>query len=118
MVRIASKPKPRPRRPGEPVVIPPAKGELDVRAIRLGARRAIGATQETFAKAIGVRVKTIRNWEQRRREPTGPARVLLALVARDPGLVFEVMNSQQGEEVSGVPQAEEVSEDPSWWNDS
>jgi hypothetical protein len=37
---------------------------LDVRAIRL-ATRGIGATQESFAKAIGVSVKALRNWEQR-----------------------------------------------------
>ena len=83
----------RPRRPGIPVVPIPTRGELDVRSIRLGVR-GIGCTQRTFAQAIGVPVKTLRNWEQRRREPTGPARMLLALVARDPWLIFDVMNDQ------------------------
>jgi putative transcriptional regulator len=81
-----------PRRPGLPRVETPAADSLDVRAIRLKATGAIGATQETFAQAIGVPVRTLRNWEQRRRKPTGPARVLLALIALDPWIVFDAMN--------------------------
>jgi putative transcriptional regulator len=82
------------RRPGLAVVQTPRRGSLDVRAIRLRTRGGIGATQETFANLIGVPVKTLRNWEQRRREPTGPARVLLAIIERDPWLVFDVANGQ------------------------
>lgn len=81
------------RRPGCPRVEPPARGTIDARAIRLNAR-GVGSTQEAFAQAIGVSVKTLRNWEQRRREPTGPARVLLTLLQRDPWLVFDVANGQ------------------------
>jgi DNA-binding transcriptional regulator YiaG len=44
---------------------------IDVAAIRKGAR-GIGATQRSFAQALGVSVKTLRNWEQRRRRSTGP----------------------------------------------
>lgn len=62
----------------------------DVAAIRLKAGK-LGATQLTFATAIGVPVKTLRNWEQRRRKPTGPARVLLSLIKRDPRAVFGLM---------------------------
>jgi putative transcriptional regulator len=69
-----------------------------VRAVRLGVRHRgggeLGCTQQVFADAIGVPVKTLRNWEQRRREPTGPARVLLGLIERDPWIVFDVMNGQ------------------------
>ena len=61
-------------------------------AIRLGTRGGIGATQQVFADLIGVPVKTLRNWEQRRREPAGPARVLLSMIERDPRLVFDVAN--------------------------
>jgi putative transcriptional regulator len=82
------------RRPGLAVVPTPARGSLDVRAIRLGTRGGMGATQETFARLIGVPVKTLRNWEQRRREPTGPARVLLSMIERDPWLVSDVANGQ------------------------
>ena len=48
------------RRPGLAVVKTPGRGSLDVRAIRLGTRGGIGATQETFANLIGVPVKTLR----------------------------------------------------------
>jgi Helix-turn-helix len=55
-----------------------SSGSIDVRAIRLSTTGGIAVTQKGFADAIGVPVKTLRNWEQGRRQPTGPARVLLA----------------------------------------
>lgn len=55
----------------------------DARAIR----KATGLSQAAFAAQIGVSVATLRNWEQRRRYPDGPARVLLALLAKDPEIV-------------------------------
>jgi DNA-binding transcriptional regulator YiaG len=72
----------------------PPRGSVDARAIRLGTPGGIGATQQAFADLIGVAVATLRNWEQGRRDPTGPARVLLAMMARDPWLVFDVANEQ------------------------
>ena len=69
-----------------------AESIIDVAAIRKAAR-GIGATQRSFAQAIGVSVKTLRNWEQRRRRPTGPALVLLELVQRDPLFVAYVLKS-------------------------
>jgi DNA-binding transcriptional regulator YiaG len=77
-------------RPNFPWVATPKPGSLDVRAIRLAAR----GTQQTFADQIGVPVRTLRNWEQGRREPTGPARVLLTIVAPDPWIVFDAANNQ------------------------
>jgi putative transcriptional regulator len=59
----------------------------DVPAIR--ART--GLSQADFARSIGVRKATLLNWEQRRRRPEGPARVLLALIERDPGLVRRML---------------------------
>jgi putative transcriptional regulator len=59
-----------------------------VQAIRLNAQ-GIGATQRSFADAIGIPVKTLRNWEQRRRKPTGPALTLLLLIQKNPKLVIE-----------------------------
>jgi putative transcriptional regulator len=57
---------------------------IDVAAIRLSAG---GVTQAAFAKSIGVSVRTLRNWEQWRRQPTGAAVALLSLIARDPGII-------------------------------
>lgn len=61
--------------------------DIDVVAIR----KATDLTQEAFARRIGVAVGTLRNWEQRRRQPEGPARVLLALLQRNPRLVEETL---------------------------
>jgi DNA-binding transcriptional regulator YiaG len=47
-------------------------------------RRFIGLTQVEFAEAVGISVHTLRNWEQGRRFPDGPAISLLANAARHP----------------------------------
>lgn len=57
--------------------------EPDVQAIR--ART--GLSQAEFARSIGVKKGTLLNWEQHRRSPEGPARVLLALIEKDPKIV-------------------------------
>ena len=61
---------------------------VDVSAIR--ART--GLSQEAFARRIGVSVGTLRNWEQGRRSPDGPAKVLLSLLERDPGIVERTLS--------------------------
>lgn len=61
---------------------------IDVAAIRA----TTGLTQSAFASHIGVSVATLRNWEQNRRTPEGPARVLLALIAKDPGIVKRILS--------------------------
>lgn len=60
-------------------------GRLDVRAIREG----LGMSQDRFAVYLGVSVATVRNWEQGRRTPRGPARRLLELARDRPGLMFQ-----------------------------
>ena len=58
------------------------------RRIDVGAIRSrTGLSQEAFARRIGVSVGTLRNWEQGRRKPDGPAMILLSLLERDPGIV-------------------------------
>jgi putative transcriptional regulator len=68
---------------------------IDVAAIREGWPRKgwHRVSQRSFAQALGVSVKTVRNWEQRRRRPTGPALVLLTLVQRDPLFVAYILES-------------------------
>lgn len=66
--------------PGLVVHVPAA---VDVAAVR----QRTGLTQTAFAGRIGVSAATLRNWEQGRRAPDGPARVLLAMLARDPKVV-------------------------------
>lgn len=60
--------------------------EPDPRAIR--AR--LGFTQEEFAAALCISVKTLRNWEQGRRQPSGPAMRLLQIADRHPEILLEV----------------------------
>jgi putative transcriptional regulator len=58
----------------------------DVKAIR--AR--YGLLQSELASMLGISVGTLRNWEQGRRAPEGPARVLLQVAARYPEAVWDV----------------------------
>jgi putative transcriptional regulator len=52
-------------------------------------RRFAGLTQEAFAQALGISVHTLRNWEQDRRTPDGPALALIRVAARHPGVLTE-----------------------------
>ena len=52
-------------------------------------RRFTGLTQEEFAKALAISVHTLRNWEQGRRTPEGPALALLRVAARHPRVLRE-----------------------------
>ena len=45
-------------------------------------RQGFNASQSEFAQFMGVSIKTLQNWEQGRRRPTGPAKVLLRIVVR------------------------------------
>ncbi len=60
-------------------------GEPDPRAIRSRLR----LTQEEFAAALCISVKTLRNWEQGRREPSGPAMRLLQIADKHPEILLE-----------------------------
>jgi len=62
--------------------------EPDIRAIREG----IGFSQSKFAALIGVNIRTLQNWEQGHRHPTGPAKVLLRLVQADPSSVVKSLH--------------------------
>lgn len=52
-------------------------------------RRFVGLTQTEFARAMGISVHTLRNWEQGRRRPDGPAVALLRIAARHPRIIRE-----------------------------
>ena len=54
-------------------------------------RRRVHLTQLEFASRLGVPVETIRNWEQGKRMPRGPARALLAVIAHAPDTVFSAL---------------------------
>ena len=54
-------------------------------------RQASGLSQPRFAELISVSVDTLRNWEQGRRSPTGPAKALLRAIANDPRNVLQAL---------------------------
>jgi putative transcriptional regulator len=59
-----------------------------VRAIR----ERTSLSQSEFAQLIGVSVKTLQNWEQDRRRPTGPAAALLTIIEHDPALAVKAIH--------------------------
>ena len=84
--RLLARPSQRSRRGRRP---------LDVAAIRARTRYDRGSqpfTQANFARSIGVPAGTVRQWEQGSRQPTGAARVLLALIAQNPNIVSETLS--------------------------
>ena len=58
-------------------------------------RRRAQLTQIEFAARLGVPVETIRNWEQGKRVPRGPARALLAVIAHSPETVFAALAPEE-----------------------
>ncbi len=56
-------------------------------------RNKLGKSQPQFALMIGVSVATLRNWEQGRRTPEGPARALLRVAAKNPDAVVEALSA-------------------------
>ena len=68
-------------------LVPVAQGLPGVRDLRRRAQ----LTQQQFAEKLGVPVETIRNWEQGKRAPRGPARALLAVIAHAPETVFAAL---------------------------
>lgn len=63
---------------------------VDVRALR--AR--LNMTQHEFATTFSFSVSSVRNWEQGKREPEGPARVLLTVIAREPSAVVRALRGK------------------------
>ncbi len=61
----------------------------DVKAVREG----IGLSQSEFARLMHVSVKTLQNWEQHRRNPTGPASALLKMVLNAPEVVLKTLHA-------------------------
>ena len=63
--------------------------ELEVKTIR----EKTGLSQNRFAMLIGVSKRTLENWEQGRRHPTGPAKALLRMVDADPEYALKTLHS-------------------------
>lgn len=61
---------------------------VDVQEIR----KATGLSQANFARIIHVQLGTLKNWEQGRRDPTGPAKALLQVIRKDPVRVLKALS--------------------------
>jgi len=57
-------------------------------------RKEYGLSQEQFASLLGISVRTLQNWEQGRRKPHGPAKVLLRVAARHPEAVLDTVSAE------------------------
>lgn len=62
---------------------------LDAKAVR----EQTGLSQHEFARLIHVSIKTLQNWEQHRRNPTGPAAALLKIVSTAPDVAIKALHS-------------------------
>ncbi len=74
-----------PRRQRERII----RGEIDPVKDIVALRRFAGLTQQQFAEALSISIHTLRNWEQGRRSPEGPAVALLRIAARHPRVLRE-----------------------------
>ncbi len=64
-------------------------GDIESGKDIVALRRFAGLTQTAFANSLGISVHTLRNWEQGRRRPEGPALALLRVAARHPRVLKE-----------------------------
>lgn len=53
------------------------------------ARQRVGLSQKEFASLLGVSVRTLQDWEQGRREPSGAARTLLRIASKNPKAILD-----------------------------
>jgi putative transcriptional regulator len=60
-----------------------------------GVRARTKLTQAQFAARIGVPIETVRNWEQGKRSPRGPARALLKVIDKAPDVAFAVLRNTE-----------------------
>jgi putative transcriptional regulator len=68
--------------------------EVDVPSVK-GLREAYDMSQAEFSALLGISVNTLQNWEQGRRSPVGPAKVLLKVVAKHPEAVWDVVKPRR-----------------------
>jgi len=64
--------------------------DIDVQSIR----KSLGLSQSIFASKFGIAPGTLRDWEQRRKQPDGPARVLLMIIKHEPDAVSRALKRE------------------------
>jgi putative transcriptional regulator len=61
----------------------------------------VGASQDEFARMLNVSVRTLQEWGQGRRTPSGAARVLIRLVNENPDVLRQIDGQRSGSETAG-----------------
>ena len=87
---IRARPQPAGLAAGRPCAAVSARPKTDADYAR-AIRAATKLTQAEFAARIGVPIETVRNWEQGKRSPRGPARALLKVIEQAPDLAFAAL---------------------------
>src|SRR5712691_935184 len=77
-----------------PPIVPEAPGVRDTAAYARRIRANVRLTQAEFASRIGVPIETVRNWEQGKRAPRGPARALLKVIEQAPDVAFNLLQKR------------------------
>ncbi|MCX6911384.1 MAG: NadS family protein [Verrucomicrobia bacterium] len=72
------------------VMIPSRAFRIDPQNDIVKVRGKLGLSQSRFATVLGISADTLQNWEQGRRQPTGPAKVLLKIATKHPKVLLEV----------------------------
>lgn len=67
-----------------------------------GIRERYGLSQDKFASLLGISVATLRNWEQGRRRPEGPARVLLRVASEHPEAILGSGKNQKSKKTGAT----------------
>jgi putative transcriptional regulator len=80
------------RKVRSPSIVPPADTISDADYARR-VRAATRLTQAEFAARISVPIETVRNWEQGKRSPRGPARALLKVIEKAPEVAFKLLSN-------------------------
>ena len=91
-----------PQAGSQPEAAKAAVGTSDADYAR-GVRARTKLTQAEFAARIGVPVETVRNWEQGKRSPRGPARALLKVIDKAPDVAFAVLRRDEGPTAAAGP---------------
>ena len=73
---------------------PARKMQIDLPNVRK-IREKSGLSQSQFARMLHVSPKTLQNWEQKRRQPNGPAVALLKVVEREPEMVLKTLHQKR-----------------------
>ena len=77
------------------------EGKIESGRDIVALRRFVGLSQKEFARALEISVHTLRNWEQGRRKPEGPAIALLRIAARHPKIIRNAVGRKPPSAVGG-----------------